>query len=373
MIGVARQEVCRAFSAEDSVDLVRKLCRSALTCREDFGLLAAMERVCWDTLMEVMGHNRLWSACAVGFPSNTPMPRRFAHAVKQGRGRAMLMNSRTMATARLVVPLLWASSIPAIVFKGPVFHHQLHGDYFFRLSSDLDLLVPRRDFAAALEILKNRGFAPKDGDDGHWWRNSLGELHLVHPDRSQCVIDLHYRVQQPGCPAPRHMEEFIVDPVVQEIGREFVATLCPEKALVLSCISLVKGLVHHEPSGKHAFDVAVGLMKLDGGQRGAFLAIARRQGLLNTVVLAAHATESVFDIHLPIPGELRPESGSPISSMPLVDMVLRPHHEQLEWPRRRALLWAMCDGESTLAKSARFAQEAARAAKGELQRVLTIK
>lgn len=349
-------------------DLVVDLCQSALTGSPCLDLASRAEAVDPEGFAALAGANRLWSACARGFSVNAvPPPAALADAIRAGRARAMMANARVIATARHVLPLLQEQGIDAVTMKGPLFYHLMHGDFLFRRSGDLDLLVPRAQFGAARAVLEKLGFLPDLANAGPWWTSSLGELHLFPRDPGHCVIDLHHRVQQPGCPAPRDVSLFLADPVSVELADVAVPTLSWANALLLACLTLAKGVVHRAPSGMHAYDVAAGFLRLDASDRAAFWQLASRQRLTNTVQFAITAAGGALGLKLPREegGVAQPAAGA---RGRWFDMVFRPASQELVWPRRRELLWRMCDGRDGAAKGVTFAFEAGRVLAGEMLR-----
>lgn len=78
----------------------------------------------------------------------------------------------TKHNATLTVDLLrsfTAQGIPARVIKGQPLAQAVYGDYLFRNSSDIDLVVPVRCVADATEHLRKQGFAP--ALSLHWFKD----------------------------------------------------------------------------------------------------------------------------------------------------------------------------------------------------------
>lgn len=172
-----------------------QLCRAGLSPCDDGGELSNADEVAMLAL-----RSRMTSPAGRGVAAQgRPLPPPLADAVKAARARAAIANGRVMALARIAFPILDRAGIAAIAFKGPFQHRLLHGDPFFFRASDLDLLVARHDFPAALAALEGAGFTRRSGTSA-WWTSALGEVHLEHPQGG--VIDLHHRLQQPGCPPP---------------------------------------------------------------------------------------------------------------------------------------------------------------------------
>ncbi len=302
---------------------------------------------------------RLTTPCARAFAAaRLPMPAPLARGVDQARARAAVSNGRVMALARLAFPALAAANIPALAFKGPFQHRALHGDPFFCRSGDLDLLVAREDFGAALEALGRLGFAPRE-DTSAWWRTMLGEVHLVH--RQGGVIDLHHRLQQPGCPPPRDIGAFLRQAARESLVGVEIAVPTRPQAVLIAALNFIKEFAHRRPSARYAYDVAAGILAMGEARRRAFAALAEEQRLEGTVGLAAALCERIFGITLQLAAPLRradlPEWAEREG---LLAMVFDPDAPTTPWPRRRTVLWAMCSSGGGRQRAAEFSREAAR-------------
>lgn len=282
----------------------------------------------------------------------------------------MIANGRVLSLARMAFPLLADRGIAALAFKGPFQQRQLHGDPFFSRSSDLDLLVARDHFAAAVRVLEDYGFVRRE-ETSPWWTRALGEVHFSHPDGG--VIDLHHRLQQPGCPPPRDLTRFLQSPARERVGEVAITVPTTAQSLLIGMINFVKEFAHRRPSARYAFDVAAGLLRLSDPERREFAALVADQGLVGTVGLATVLCETVFDLDLPLPGPLVRRARPPWAERTgLLAMVFDPDGGATAWPRRRAILWAMCSGPPGPpgpARTAEFARETARMIASETLRL----
>ncbi len=316
----------------------------------------------------LVDHARLWAACETGFARAQLTPPDFVKERAQAaRARAMLVNSRAMGLARIAFPCLEQHHIPAIAFKGPFHQRQLYDDWFVRRSNDLDLLVPHSRFEEALSALASVGFRMRP-ETSQWWKFSLGEVHCDYPGGG--VIDLHHRLQQPGCPAPRDTADFIETAEIQQLGETSIPLPSLQHALLISALNFCKELFHRKPSARYAFDFAAGALQLSPGAGREFAALARRQGLEGPVDFTIAACESLFG---PLPDMIAASVRRPVAAdwaqpAQLARLVFTPDAPGLRWPRRRALLWQFCGGEPSARCSFDFAAQASRIAMGEVLR-----
>jgi hypothetical protein len=111
--------------------------------------------------------------------------------------------------------------------------------------------------------------------------------------------------------------------------------------LLLCTISIAKALYNREPIGAYLCDLYVGLMAAAPDAVNSFLIIARRVGLGGHAALALRLLSAVFDI------EVGPEDASrTLAEVPdanLRRMIFLPRDPATVWPKRRRMLWALCE------------------------------
>lgn len=321
-----------------------------------------------EAFMRLIGRSRMWSVCELGLRrAGRHVPPGLAQAMREARGRAVISNGRVLGLARMAFPLLAASGIDALAFKGPFQQRQLHGDPFFCRSSDLDLLVPRERFADAIDVLEASGFVRRE-ETSFWWTRALGEVHLAHEEGG--VIDLHHRLQQPGCPPPRDLGQFLQSSARERLGEVEIVVPTRAQSLLIAAVNFVKEFVHRRPAGRYGYDVAAGLLRLSEPERREFARLACEQELVGTIGLATVLCEAVFALDLPLPPPLArrglPDWAEPRAN--LLAMVFDPDGAATRWPRRRTILWHLCSGPPGTARAAEYARESARMVASEALR-----
>lgn len=321
--------------------------------------LSGWQAACTQSLAALAVRARMTSPCLRGFErAGLVPPPPVAEAAKAARVRSAIGNGRVMSLARLAFPVLARAGIPAIAFKGPFQHRLLHDDPFFCRSGDLDLLVARADFEAALAALEDEGFRQRAGTSA-WWTGPLGEVHLDHAGGG--VIDLHHRLQQPGCPPPHDIGAFLRDPRRELIGQVEVAVPHRPQAVLICALNFTKELVHRHPSARYAYNLAAGLLGMSAEEHRQFAQLACGQRLSGTVCLAAALCERIFGVELPLaPPLARRVLPEWAHRSALLAMVFDPDAPETPWPRRRAILWAVCSGAPGAQRAAEFSREAAR-------------
>jgi hypothetical protein len=193
-----------------------------------------------------------------------------------------------------------------------------------------------------------------------WWRAFLGEQHLVRRGAPAPSIDLHYRLQQPGSPAPRSTRPYLAQPASSRFLDVDLPTLPADAVPLLCAMSIVKALYNRESAGAHVADLYVSLKAGAPQAVNSFLTNARAQHIEGTALAALRILAEIFG------GAFADYSASQpmlslVTGRELVRLVLCPADGDLVWPKRRAVLWELCQR-----RPIDFIVEAARASSSEL-------
>jgi hypothetical protein len=97
-----------------------------------------------------------------------------------------------IAALRRLGSTLDEAGIDWAAFKGPVLAETAHGSPSRRSYQDLDVLVRRRDFRRAVDVLAGNGVRVLDTNTGHMLRLGAGQLHLQDPWGQN--LDLHWGI-----------------------------------------------------------------------------------------------------------------------------------------------------------------------------------
>lgn len=292
------------------------------------------------------------------------VPQSLRDAARTFRGRALLMNSVNLSTIQRVSTMLGRSTLPFVLIKGPLQLHSLYGDYFVRPSSDVDLLVERRDYDRAARLLQGLGYKAAERCESRWWRYYLGEQHLLSADKALATVDLHHRVQQPGCPAPRELASYIHGASRVALGHAEVPVLSGIHACLLTAISFVKAVYHREHSMRYLCDLALMLRGLGKSDLPRLERLAEAQGVRNLLTFAWRCAADLLPIVLP---PKPTQNDAPLLGHDmLAAIVLTPDDLAIVWPKRRQLLWHLCDPTGLFGRAGNYANEAFFAAAAEL-------
>lgn len=328
------------------------------------------ERLDWDELIGMAARGRLLVQVQQGLAiSAISAPPEVARAVKAFRQRALMINSVNLSTVQRVSAALDGASIGFVVLKGPLQLRALYGDYFARPSSDLDLLVDRRDYDRAADVLRGLGYAAAERCESRWWRHYLGEQHFQPPSRSLATVDLHHRVQQPGCPAPRELVSYIGNSDRTALGSAEVPVLSPVHACLLAAISFVKATFHREHALRYLGDLATQILAMSDHERHVLDVVARAQGIRHLLAFAWGCAVTLLPVSLPAPPVGR--TWRSLDRETLAAMVLSPEDAAIDWPKRRHLLWHLCDPIGPLGRGGVYAAEVGFAAAAELTRIIS--
>lgn len=322
----------------------------------------------WAEVIDIATRGKLLMQVVRGLELLDVAPAPALRAAASAYRRATLqINAANLESIGRIAGALGGAGIPYLVFKGPLQQRAIHGDYFIRPSGDVDVLTAESDFDHARAVLGGIGYSMPKECATPWWRHFLGEQHLFGPDDRHATVDLHHRTQQPGCPPPRHPEDYFHHVEHVALGRQRVPTLSLVEATLLSSISLVKAIYHHEPAALYAADISVALRKLDAGEKARLSALGRRQGLMNTLALSLRITERLFG---PIPSEIEARRSPSIVDDSLTSIALTPWVDDIRWPKRRSLLWELCDPTPIGGRPGTYLAESARALSSELCRAI---
>jgi hypothetical protein len=243
-----------------------------------------------------------------------------------------------------------SAGIAWVAYKGQVLQSQLGRDLAHRPASDVDILVHKADFDAGIAALVNAGCTLPQEFKTAWWRNWLGENALMPADLPGLAIDLHHKVQQPGCPQPKSMDRWLVE-CDQVILRDLrIPTLSRVNAALLGAINVVKALAHRETAGSHALDLMMMLDVADDALNARLADEADRQGLARTLELAKLAVAELVEAGTRPPAVASPHKAD------LPAIMLTPDTADHTSLRGRDLLWALTDGPPVV-RAGRFVRD----------------
>lgn len=295
--------------------------------------------------------------------SGEPFAQELSSLVRDYRQRTIALNSATLQTMRRAVEALDDTGVEFMLFKGPLQQHLLYESCFAKPSGDVDILVYARHFDRARDALAEIGFSIETRSKSLWWRLFLGEQHLVRPE-PRATIDLHHRLQQPGSPSPLAMRAFFDRRQRVELAGASVPSLSLHDVALVAAISVTKALFNREPSGGYVCDLHASLTQVPDSEIDVFVAEAERQGLLPTLLFGVRTVDALLGAS----SQLSDRAQRILPDIPgsaILEFVITPWQATSRWPRRRAVLWELCDK-----KIGRYVSESAWASLSEIGRRL---
>jgi hypothetical protein len=200
-----------------------------------------------------------------------------------------------------LLKLFAGHGIEAIPFKGPVLSLALYRDLRFRTSGDLDILVRRRDFPKAGDLLLSCGFEAKEIANAEEFLELLEESKDYSFWRDDGVfIELHWELLSPTMPFLPPAETLWQEAVAVPFLDMRATQLPPELMFVLLC-------VHHGVS--HFYDRLILACDIDRFIKtypaldwGRVLNLAEQSDCTRAILLGCLMARLFLDT--PLPGEL---------------------------------------------------------------------
>lgn len=183
--------------------------------------------------------------------------------------RNLLRNLASMAQARKAVAIIQEAGTDVLVIKGPFRTYEVFETLDMRGSGDADLLVRQVDYRRAGEALCRAGFLRGVPENSKWWHDYLGESPFV-PKGGGTVVDLHHRIQQPGAPAPKHLDPFFDSRTTSALAGSSVFVLSETCALVVAYLEFSKTIRSGEPWIANAVEITISKNKLSHARQSEF-------------------------------------------------------------------------------------------------------
>jgi hypothetical protein len=132
--------------------------------------------------------------------------------------------------------------VPCVSFKGPVLAASLYGDITLRESTDLDILVARRDVPKAVSLLKSISYEPQPplspAQETFYGRTQC-ERTLARAD-GRVFIDMHWAVTSDLFPFRVETDDLLGRAVATPLAGASVKTLDPTDLLLVLCVHAAK-------------------------------------------------------------------------------------------------------------------------------------
>jgi hypothetical protein len=219
----------------------------------------------------------------------------YADAANLYRSAIWSMTSRSLTTIYKLSKILGECNIGHIFLKGPLLAKQLYADPFFRMATDVDILIDKKDLGIAIPLMRRHSYDLLPECRSLYWRAFLGEQHFVTEDDALTTLDLHTNVRHPAGFSGGLTQALLKNRMDMALGNLSVSVPDGPDAYLLAAIYLVKSLLKQEPAAGHALDCA--LLKKMIGADGIRLAAerARDRGLATIEAFAQHISADLND------------------------------------------------------------------------------
>lgn len=132
-----------------------------------------------------------------------------------------------------VLDLLADGGIEAMPFKGPALAVQAYGDLSMRSFCDLDILVDKRNFLIACDILISNDYTPLFENNQKKVLNSGKELHFFSNNYN---FDIHWRIVDRYRVVDIDLEQVWARAQSLTLNGREIATISPEDTVIILCI-----------------------------------------------------------------------------------------------------------------------------------------
>lgn len=212
------------------------------------------------------------------------LPQRLCHDVRTNAARNLLLFAHTCR----VVQSLRATGMDAVALKGPVLAHQLYGDISMRMSTDVDVLVPRDQFVAAASHLIKEGYRPGIPVAGNAISRHLIRQHdLAFAHHDGTLLELHAGIAQPHYSYAVDLSTWFREARDVEIGGSKVRALSLSHA---ASLAIIHGTKHVWSRLDLVADVAAfGRTNVDWTE---VAEVMHRAGAARAAAVAAHLARS---------------------------------------------------------------------------------
>jgi len=147
----------------------------------------------WDALAGLARHEELEPLLYAALREQPWAPAPLLDDLRSATMRNASRNTLLLAELEAVLAALAAASIPALVLKGAALVYRVYGNIALRPMVDLDLLLPRADLPAALDLLAAAGYHPPQAEPAAGLTLDFeNEVLLRKADRIDLLLEPHW-------------------------------------------------------------------------------------------------------------------------------------------------------------------------------------
>ncbi|MDR9429238.1 MAG: nucleotidyltransferase family protein [Natronomonas sp.] len=239
------------------------------------------------------------------------VPERVRSALTERTRSTAMRNIRSASELRELLEAFEARGVRALPFKGPVLEAFAHGEIGMRAYGDLDVLVPREDVTAAVDVLEAAGYewvdAPRLDDaailGGPFTKPLVAEYEL---QRDRANVEVRWRIGDADQPFALDVETCWERRETVAVAGYDVPALAPEDRLRMLAFH---GTKHKWHLLKWTCDFVAALAATDVDWPD-LLAEARRHGDERRLLIGAALIDRLFDVSVPDAVRSRVEADS---------------------------------------------------------------
>lgn len=184
---------------ENENDLLLACAKSHLDKPGKERILNILDRsISWKNLLLLAKHHKLLPLLCKNLYETCPklIPEEVLSQLKDYYRKNVNENFKKLHTLVSVVKKLNENNIPVTIFKGPHLTQNFYGDIGLRTFCDLDILVDRKHFIPATQILKSSGFKnyPQTLNDKYLVKFGLLNHHISMFNDARVLVELHWEV-----------------------------------------------------------------------------------------------------------------------------------------------------------------------------------
>ena len=234
----------------------------------------------WEALFAMARSARTQLAAIEGFKkSGIELPPEWEQTAAAEQAACFHLNMTNVANAVRICRILHTHGIDAACLKGVPRGYEIYGRWDIRKTGDIDLLVRPHDYREAAEVIKKNGYFTPVPSDSVWWHTYLGESPYLPSSNSGPIVDLHWKLDQPGTPAPSRIDEVLARKQMRKLGNFTIPMLSKQDALMLTATSIGKAIRAQEPWLREAHEIAISVGSEPGLTRQELKSYARSHGV----------------------------------------------------------------------------------------------
>ncbi|HKO96937.1 MAG TPA: nucleotidyltransferase family protein [Pyrinomonadaceae bacterium] len=170
------------------------------------------------------------------------LPEPIAQQLKTESINSSKSNIYLMGELLRIQELFRAEKIRMLAFKGPILSKQIYGDLGLRQAGDIDVLIPKQDFARAKELLESDRYQMEPQLTSAQQRSHLRfhcEIQFFNED-AFCVVDLHWGLTPRSFPFPLAFEELWAQRNSINFAGHEIQTFSDQDLLLYLCVHAAK-------------------------------------------------------------------------------------------------------------------------------------